>query len=142
MDLGFISNAVALRDDGVLPAGPWILLELDSPAYGSGVQVAPSTVVNYEALAAPLREHFPAARWAAHGQGVAGYAVIEQALVDGAHIRVGFEDTIHLPNGRLARSNAELVRWAVAATQEAGRTPATVEEARVISGTDLGTSAR
>jgi 3-keto-5-aminohexanoate cleavage enzyme len=134
MDLGFVSNAAALRDDGVLPDRPWFLIELDSPAYGSGVQVAPSTVANYDALAAPLRQHFPAARWAAHGQGVAGYAVIERALADGAHIRVGFEDAIQLPDSHLARSNAELVRWAVAAAQKAGRTPATVEETRLITG--------
>src|SRR5215217_3932996 len=56
MDLGFVSNAVTLRNDGVLPARPWFLIELDSPAYGSGVQVAPSTAANYEALAIPLRE--------------------------------------------------------------------------------------
>jgi 3-keto-5-aminohexanoate cleavage enzyme len=134
LDLGFVANAVALRDDGVLPEHPWFLIELDSPAYDSGVQVAPSTVANYDALAAPLRQHFPTVRWAAHGQGVAGYAVIERALADGEHVRVGFEDAIHLPDGRLARSNAELVMWAVAAAQEAGRTPATVEEARLIMG--------
>ncbi len=136
MDLGFVANAVVLRDDGVLPAQAWFLIELDSPAYGSGVQVAPSTVANYDALVTPLREHFPASRWAAHGQGVAGYAVIERALADGAHVRVGFEDAIHLPDGRLARSNAELVKWAVEAVHKVGRTLATVEEARVI--TDCG----
>jgi 3-keto-5-aminohexanoate cleavage enzyme len=134
MDLGFVSNAVALRDDGVLPERPWFLIELDSPAYGSGVQVAPSTVANYDALVTPLREHVPSACWAAHGQGIAGYAVIERSLADGAHVRVGFEDAIHLPDGRLARSNAELVRWAVAAAQEVGRTPAAMEKTRVITG--------
>jgi 3-keto-5-aminohexanoate cleavage enzyme len=134
MDLGFVANAAALQDDAVLPERPWFLIELDSPAYVSGIQVAPSTVANYDALVAPLRQHFPAARWAAHGQGVAGYAVVERALVDGAHIRVGFEDAIRLPDGRLARSNAELVRWAVAAAQVADRTPATIEESRLITG--------
>ena len=134
MDLGFVANAVVLRDDGVLPQLPWFLIELDSPTYHSGVQVAPSTAANYDALATPLRQHFPAARWAAHGQGVAGYAVIERALTGGEHVRVGFEDAIQLPDGRLARSNAELVRWAVEAVHEVGRTPATVEEARVITG--------
>jgi 3-keto-5-aminohexanoate cleavage enzyme len=134
MDLGFVANAVTLRDDGVLPERPWFLIELDSPAYDSGVQLAPSTVANYDALATPLRQHFPAASWAAHGQGVPGYAVIERALAGGEHVRVGFEDALHLPDGRLARSNAELVRWAVAAAQEAGRIPATVGEARVITG--------
>ncbi|HEX2280684.1 MAG TPA: 3-keto-5-aminohexanoate cleavage protein [Thermomicrobiales bacterium] len=134
MDLGFVANAVALRDDGVFPEQPWFLIELDSPAYDSGVQVAPSTVANYRALAAPLRRHFPAARWAAHGQGVAGYAVIKEALANGEHVRVGFEDAVHLPDGRPARSNAELVRWVVATAQETGWTPATVEDARVITG--------
>lgn len=134
MDLGFVSNAAALRDDGVLPERPWFLVELDSPAFGSGIQVAPSTVANYDALAASMRLHFPAARWAAHGQGVAGYAVLERALANGAHVRVGFEDAIQLPDGRLARSNAELVRWAVEAVWKAGRTPATIEEARAIAG--------
>jgi 3-keto-5-aminohexanoate cleavage enzyme len=132
MDLGFVANAVALRDDSVLPEPPWFLIELDSPSYDSGVQVAPSTVANYNALAVPMRQHFPAARWAAHGQGVASYGVIERALTDGEHVRVGFEDAIQLPDGRLARSNAELVKWVVEAAQAAGRTLATGEEARVI----------
>jgi 3-keto-5-aminohexanoate cleavage enzyme len=134
MDLGFVANAVTLRHDGVLPERPWFLIELDSPAFDSGVQVAPSTVANYGALATPLRQHFPAAHWAAHGQGVAGYAVIKEALANGDHVRVGFEDVVHLPDDRPAPSNAEVVRWAVAAAQELGRTPATVEEARVITG--------
>jgi 3-keto-5-aminohexanoate cleavage enzyme len=134
MDLGFVANAVALRNDGVLPERPWFLIELDSPAYDSGVQVAPSTVANYDALTAPLRQHFPTAPWAAHGQAVAGYAVIERALADEGHIRVGFEDTIQLRDGRLARSNAELVRWAVEAVQAVGRTLATANETRVITG--------
>src|SRR5918995_7126613 len=134
MDLGFVSNAVTLRDDGVLPDRPWFLIELDSPAYGSGVQVAPSTVANYDALVAPMRQHFSVSRWAVHGQGVAGYAVLERALVDGGHIRVGFEDAVHFPDGSLVRSNAELVKWAVAAAQEAGRTPAAMDKTRVTTG--------
>jgi 3-keto-5-aminohexanoate cleavage enzyme len=133
MDLGFVSNAVTLRDDGVLPERSWFLIELDSPAYGSGVQVAPSTVANYDALVAPLRQHFSVSRWAVHGQGVAGYAVIERALVDGGNVRVGFEDAVNLPDGRLARSNAELVTWAVAAVHGVGRPLATIEEARVMT---------
>jgi uncharacterized protein (DUF849 family) len=134
MDLGFVSNAVVLRDDGLLPDRPWFLIELDSSAYGSGVQVAPSTVANYDVLAVPMREHFPAALWAVHGQGIAGYPVIARALGDGSHVRVGFEDAIHLPDGRLARSNAELVTWAVEAAGHVGRRPATSEEARAITG--------
>ena len=134
MELGFLSNAVALRDDGVLPARPWFLLELDSPAFGHGRQVAPATVANYDFLAAALREHFPQAAFAAHGVELPGYDVVGRALATGAHIRVGFEDAVHLPDGRLADSNAELVAWAAGASRAVGREPATAAEARVIIG--------
>jgi 3-keto-5-aminohexanoate cleavage enzyme len=130
MDLGFVSNAVALRDDGVLPEQPWFLLELDSPLYGAGSQVAPATIANYGALATAMREQFPLPRWAAHGAGMAGYAVITRALEEGAHIRVGFEDAIYHPGGHLARSNADLVTWAADAARSAGRQVATFSETR------------
>ena len=134
MDLGFVSNAAALSDDGVLPQQSWFLLELDSPAYGAGSQVAPATVANYDVLAAAMRECFPQGSWAAHGAGLAGYAVITRALADGAHSRVGFEDAIYHPGGHLARSNAELVAWAVDTAYEFGRRPATFAEARSLTG--------
>lgn len=134
MDLGFVSNAVALRDDGLLPARPWFLVELDSPGYGAGEQFAPSTVDNYTALATPLREHFPGAAWSTHGNGVAGYAVIERALAEGAHIRVGFEDAVQLPDGSAPASNADLVAWAVEVAARYGRAAATVEVAREVLG--------
>jgi 3-keto-5-aminohexanoate cleavage enzyme len=132
MDLGFVSQAVALRADGALAAPGWFLVELDCPEYGGGVQVAPSTVADYDALSARLRAHFPHAAWAAHGTGVPGYAVLQRALEGGAHLRVGFEDAMHLPDGRLATSNAEPVAWAVARGRERGRRIAGPDEARAI----------
>lgn len=137
MDIGFIGNAVALRHDGLLPALPWFLLELDTPAFGSGRQVAPATVENYDFLAHLLREQFPAAPWAAHGHGLAGYAILERAIATGAHVRVGFEDMLHLPDGSLAPSNAAQVEWAVAAARTAGREPLTGEAARGVIGVSL-----
>ncbi len=135
MDFGFISNAVTLRDDGILPAAPWFLLELDSPAYGGGTQVAPATAANYAALSTALRERFQSARFAAHGAGIATYAVVQRALEDGAHVRVGFEDCVQAPGGGLAQSNAEQVAWAVERARALGLRPATPEEARrVIAG--------
>lgn len=132
MDLGFVGNAVALRDDGLLPARPWFLVELDSPAYGTGPQVAPSTIANYDALAAPLRDHLPRAGWAAHGQGVPGFTVLRHALAAGAHVRVGFEDSARMPDGAVARSNADLVAWAVAAAKDVGRSPTSAAETRTV----------
>ena len=132
MDMGFVSNAVALRNDGVLPATGWFLIELDSPVDGAGPQVAPSTVANYDILDKRLRAHFPQANWAAHGAGLPGYPVLQRALASGAHIRVGFEDSVRLPKGRLANDNAELVAWAVETARRHGRVPATAKIARSI----------
>lgn len=135
MDFGFISNAVALDADGLLPLPPWFLLELDSPRYGAGTQVAPATVATYDALSAALREQFPGAPWAAHGAGVATFALVQRALAEGAHVRVGFEDSVQMPDGTLPRSNADQVAWAVERAMAHGRRPATAEEAkRIITG--------
>ncbi len=134
MDLGFVSNAVTLVEDGVLPTSSWCLLELDSPRFGAGDQVAPGTVANYQALVRALHDHLPDATWAAHGQGTTGFSVVRQALIDGAHARVGFEDSLQLENGELAPTNAALVAWAVAEARKVGRMPASPRETRQIVG--------
>jgi len=133
MDLGFVNNAVALRHAGIVPENPWFLVELDSPGYGSGHQVAPSTVEDYDVLANRVRQHFRESAMAAHGVGVAGFAVLRRALADGAHLRVGFEDAVCLPDGSPADSNVDLVRWATAAAAKAGRPVADADEARRIT---------
>ena len=94
----------------------------------------PSTMSNYDVLASRMRAHFPDARWAAHGLEIAGYEVLRRALATGAHLRVGFEDAIHLPDGRLATSNADLVEWAVSEVLAQGVKVATAEDARRIIG--------
>ena len=134
MDLGFVSNAVSLQDDGLLPTQPWFLIELDTPAYGAGRQVAPSTAANYDLLAGLVGAHFPDAAWAGHGNGMEGYAVLRRALEAGAHIRVGLEDTLHLPEGRLAPSNTAMVEWAAATARRRGREPASAAQVRAIIG--------
>ena len=47
-----------------------------------------------------------------HGDGIASWAVNERAVARGHSIRTGLEDTLHLPDGRLAPDNAALVREA------------------------------
>jgi uncharacterized protein (DUF849 family) len=49
-----------------------------------------------------------------HGDGVASWDVSARALARGHGMRTGLEDTIFLPDGRLAADNAELVRASVA----------------------------
>jgi 3-keto-5-aminohexanoate cleavage enzyme len=52
----------------------------------------------------------------------------------GGHVRVGWEDNPYLPNGELAKSNAELVEVVVNMARAIGRPVATPAEARAITG--------
>ncbi|RIK39260.1 MAG: hypothetical protein DCC58_15585 [Chloroflexi bacterium] len=134
MDLGFLSNAVLLHAEGLIPEDAWFLIELDSEGWGSGRQTAPSTPAVYDVLAGALGRLFPRARWAAHGAGVATWQVVERAITHGAHVRVGFEDTLELPDGSTAPSNAAQVAGAAALVQHYGYVPASPSDARAIIG--------
>lgn len=56
-----------------------------------------------------------------HGFGSGAWAVLEAALARGYDVRIGLEDTLQLPDGAVARDNAELVATAHAAAILAGR---------------------
>ena len=60
--------------------------------------------------------------------------MVAAALSLGGSIRVGLEDNLYLPDGEMARSNGELIAKARQMTEDAGRRPATVEEARGAAG--------
>ena len=48
-----------------------------------------------------------------HGTEATTWPLLQEAMVRGYGVRIGFEDTLLLPDGRVARSNAELVREVV-----------------------------
>jgi len=50
----------------------------------------------------------------------------------GGHIRVGIEDNIRMPDGRLAKGSWEQVEWAAKVAKIVNREPATPDEARKI----------
>ena len=56
------------------------------------------------------------------------------AIIDGGHVRVGFEDNVYLSKGVLAKSNGELVEKVVRIANEFGRPIASPAEAREILG--------
>ena len=56
------------------------------------------------------------------------------AIIDGGHVRVGFEDNVFLSKGVLAKSNGELVAKVVRMAKELGREIATPAEAREMLG--------
>jgi uncharacterized protein (DUF849 family) len=60
--------------------------------------------------------------------------MVAAALTLGGSIRVGLEDNFYLPDGGMARSNGDLIAKARQLTEDCGRRPATVEQARVLLG--------
>ena len=76
----------------------------------------------------------PGSHWGVIGISRQQWLVVAAALTLGGSIRVGLEDNFYLPDGTMARSNGDLVAKARALTQDVGRTPATVEQARRMLG--------
>ncbi len=62
------------------------------------------------------------------------FTLAAAAIIDGGHVRVGFEDNVFLSKGVLAKSNGELVEKVVRIAKEFGREIATPQEARKILG--------
>jgi 3-keto-5-aminohexanoate cleavage enzyme len=58
------------------------------------------------------------------------WMLVGAALSLGGSIRVGLEDNLYLPNGEMAKSNGDLIAKARQMTEDMGRRPATVAEAR------------
>jgi uncharacterized protein (DUF849 family) len=76
--------------------------------------------------------------WGVIGIGRGQWMLVAAALTLGGSIRVGLEDNFYLPNGEMARSNGDLIAKARQMTQDAGRRPATVHEARALLGIEPG----
>jgi 3-keto-5-aminohexanoate cleavage enzyme len=95
----------------------------------------PASARNLTAMVDNLpRERAGEAHWSVIGIGRQQWPLIAAALALGGSVRVGLEDNFYLPDGRMAGSNGELVAKARAMTEDAGRRPATVEEARGLLG--------
>lgn len=68
--------------------------------------------------------------WTAMGIGRHQFPVAVLSMINGGHVRVGFEDNVYLARGVLAKSNAELVAKAVRLAKDLGREIAEPEDAR------------
>ncbi len=82
-----------------------------------------------------------------HEWGVIGisrqqWELVAAALTLGGNVRVGLEDNFYLPNGETARSNGDLIAKARQMTEDIGRTPATVAQAREMLGLPDPTATR
>ncbi len=74
---------------------------------------------------------FPRAIWGVTATGRDMFRIVTLGLAMGCDlVRVGFEDGIHLPDGTVARDNAEMVRAAADIAAIYGLEPASVDQAR------------
>jgi uncharacterized protein (DUF849 family) len=73
-----------------------------------------------------------ASHWGVIGISRDQWMLVAAALTLGGSIRVGLEDNLYLPDGTMARSNGELIAKARQMTEDMGRRPATVREARTM----------
>jgi uncharacterized protein (DUF849 family) len=98
----------------------------------------PATALNLAAMA----RNMPAGKhhWGVIGIGRVQWMLVGAALTLGGSVRVGLEDNFYLPDGRMARSNGELIAKARELAVDLGRRPATVDEARTLLG--IATPAR
>lgn len=101
---------------------------LHGGGYGAVPAIARNLLFNVEE---GLR-YFPQAIWGMTSTGRAMFPMITLGLSMGCDlVRVGFEDSLYLPDGSVARHNHEMVEAAKQIGSLFGMQPASVEEARI-----------
>ena len=74
----------------------------------------------------------PESHWQVIGIGLNQWALVAAAIAMGGNARVGLEDNLYVEEGKMAKSNGELVQKAARLVHDLGRNVATVDEARKI----------
>jgi uncharacterized protein (DUF849 family) len=126
-DLGHVGSLAPLVDMGLLEA------PLHADFVMGVVGGVPASARNLAAMADNLPDGV-AAHWGVIGIGRVQWMLVGAALSLGGSIRVGLEDNFYLPDGEMARSNGDLIAKASHMTEDVGRRPATVAEARALLG--------
>jgi 3-keto-5-aminohexanoate cleavage enzyme len=125
---GAFWNLEFLRTLGCLEDPVWTTLFLGWPG-GAWTPPSPDALL-YMVKHLPNRCNWnlsvmnPTVQWKLHAM----------AIGMGGHVRVGWEDNPYLPDGSIAKSNAELVDVVVRMARDMGRELATPREARAIIG--------
>ena len=124
-DVGHVGSLAPLIDMGALGGRPHVDFVMGV------VGGIPATARNVATMADNVPE---GSHWGVIGISRVQWMVVAAGLTLGGSIRVGLEDNFYLPDGTMARSNGDLVRKARQMTEDIGRRPATVEEARRLLG--------
>ncbi len=126
-DLGHVGSLAPLIDMGVLKT------PLHVDCVMGVVGGVPPTARNLAAMVENIPANAPGeqrSHWGVIGVSRDQWMLVGAALSLGGSIRVGLEDNLYLPDGRMASSNGELIAKARQMTEDVGRRPATVQEAR------------
>jgi 3-keto-5-aminohexanoate cleavage enzyme len=132
-DVGHVGSLAPLVDMGLLGA------PLHADFVMGVVGGIPASARNLAVMA----DNLPAGthHWGVIGIGRDQWILIAAALTLGGSVRAGLEDNFYLPDGEMARSNGDLIAKARQMTEDAGRRPATVDEARALLGIPAGAHA-
>jgi len=128
-DTGHVANLDPLMDMGLL----------SEPLQISCVMGVTGGIRPTARNLAHMAEQVPGGPEGPNNWGVIGisrkqWMLVAAALTLGGNIRVGLEDNLYLPDGEMARSNGDLIAKARQMTEDVGRRPATVAEARELLG--------
>jgi 3-keto-5-aminohexanoate cleavage enzyme len=126
-DLGHVGSLAPLIDMGVLRT------PLHVDCVMGVVGGVPPTARNLAAMVENIPANAPGephSHWGVIGVSRDQWMLVSAALSLGGSIRVGLEDNLYLPSGEMAKSNGELIAKARQMTEDAGRRPASVQEAR------------
>jgi 3-keto-5-aminohexanoate cleavage enzyme len=126
-DVGHVGSLAPLIDMGVLE--PPLHVDCVMGVVGG----IPPTARNLAAMVENIPAAAPGERsshWGVIGVSRDQWMLVAAALSLGGSIRVGLEDNLYLPDGRMATSNGELIAKAREMAEDVGRRAATVEEAR------------
>jgi 3-keto-5-aminohexanoate cleavage enzyme len=131
-DVGHVGSLAPLVDMGLLEAplhADFVMGVVGGiPASARNLAVMADNLAQVPGPAGgPVKHH-----WGVIGIGREQWMLVAAALTLGGSIRVGLEDNFYLPDGQMARSNGELIAKARQMTEDAGRRPATVHEARAL----------
>jgi len=122
-DTGHIGNTAPLIDMGILK--PPYQFSLIMGVLGGIPATTRNLIHQVDNLPQP-------SFWQVIGVSRVQWQLVAAAITLGGNVRVGLEDNFYLPNGDMAKSNAELVEEAVRLCRILGREVATPTEAREI----------
>ena len=78
----------------------------------------------------------PGSHWQVIGIGLKQWSLVAAAMTMGGNVRVGLEDNFYVEEGRMAKSNGDLIEKASRLARDLGREVATAAEARAQLGLD------